>query len=210
MADNAFTKLPLAGQLGIAAAVAFAILGVFWWQYWSPKQAEYKQKSEQLDSIRKEIEALTVIANRLTEFQREVALLEAKLNTLKNILPTEKETPKLMRDVQSLASQANLTIKRFTPKAVAAKDFYQEWPIDVEVEGSYHNLGGFFDKVRLLNRLVNVGTVRISAKSQQTQSSTISAACVATTFVYVETPATPGGPPRPPGAPAPKPAGAGQ
>jgi hypothetical protein len=41
-------------------------------------------------------------------------------------------------------------------------------------------------------------------------SNTISAGCVATTFVYVETPA--GGPPgaRPPGAAPPRPAGAGQ
>ena len=99
MADNFFTKLSLAGQLGLSALVAAVILGLFWWQYWSPAQEEYKTKSTQLEALRTEIRALEVTANKLQEFQREVQLLEAKLETLKRILPPAKETPDLMRKV---------------------------------------------------------------------------------------------------------------
>ena len=84
---------------------------------------------------RSEIRALEVTANKLQEFQREVALLEAKLETLKRILPPEKETPDLMRKVQSLAAQSNLMITKFTPGATVNKEFYQEWPINVDVDG---------------------------------------------------------------------------
>ena len=41
-----------------------------------------------------------------------------------------------MRKVQALAAQSNLLIKTFTPRAVVNKDFYQEWPINVAVEGT--------------------------------------------------------------------------
>jgi type IV pilus assembly protein PilO len=200
MADNFFTKLTLAGQLGLSALVAAVILGLFWWQYWSPAQEEYKTKSVQLEALRTEIRALEVTANKLQEFQREVALLEAKLETLKRILPPEKETPDLMRKVQALASQSNLTIKNFTPSAVVNRDFYQEWPINMAVDGSYHNLGMFFDRVSRLSRLVNLGNLKINSRSDQTVSNTISANCVATTFVYVETSPPPGRPPAPGGA----------
>jgi type IV pilus assembly protein PilO len=211
MADNFFTKLSLAGQLGLSALVAAVILGLFWWQYWSPAQEEYKTKSAQLEQLRTEIRALEVTANKLQEFQREVALLEAKLETLKRILPPEKETPDLMRKVQSLAAQSNLVIRKFTPGTTVTKEFYQEWPINVEVDGSFHNLGFFFDRVRRLSRLVNIGTVKVTSRSDQTISNTISAGCVATTFVYVEAPPGAGPGARPPGAPgAPRPAGAGQ
>jgi type IV pilus assembly protein PilO len=70
----------------------------------------------------------------------------------------------------------------------------------MSVDGSYHNLGMFFDRVSRLSRLVNIGNLKINARNDQTVSNTISASCVATTFVYVE-PSPP--PARPPGAPAP-------
>ena len=196
MADNAYTKLPLGGQLGVSVALAAVIGGLFWWQYWSPATEERDQKTTKLEGLNKEIRALEVTAQKLPEFQREVALLEKKLETLKTILPPAKETPDLMRKVQSLASQSSLLIKAFTPGQTVNKEFYQEWPINMSVEGNYHNLGIFFDRVGRLSRLVNIGNIKITSRNDQTVSNTINATCVATTFVYVDTPAPP------PGAPA--------
>ncbi len=193
MADNALTRMGLAGQLGVSLFLALVIGGLFWWQHLSPAMDEERQKTAQLDTLKREIAALEVTANKLAEFQREVALLEAKLETLKRILPPEKETPDLMRKVQSLASQSSLLIKSFTPGATVNKEFYQEWPITMTVEGNYHNLGIFFDRVGRLSRLVNIGNIKITSRNDQTVSNTISASCVATTFVYVETPVPPAG-----------------
>ena len=202
MADNALTKLSTTGQLGVAAAAAVLIGGLFYWQYWGPAVEEERKKTAQLDKLRQEIRQLEVTASKLQDFQREVALLEAKLETLKRILPPEKETPDLMRKVQSLAAQSNLTIRTFTPAATVTKEFYQEWPINMAVDGSYHNLGYFFDRVSRLSRLVNVGNLKIASARDQSATRTISANCVATTFVYVDTPVTPSPAPGRPGAPA--------
>jgi type IV pilus assembly protein PilO len=188
MADNALTRMSLAGQLGVSLFLALIIGGLFWWQYLSPAMEEEKTKTARLEGLQREIRALEVTANKLAEFQREVALLEAKLETLKRILPPEKETPDLMRKVQSLASQSSLLIKTFTPGQTVNKEFYQEWPINMSVEGNYHNLGIFFDRVGRLSRLVNIGNIKISSRGDQTVSNTINASCVATTFVYVDTP----------------------
>lgn len=201
MADNALTRMSLAGQLGVSLFLALIIGGVFWWQYLSPAMEEEKQKTARLEGLQREIRALEVTANKLAEFQREVALLEAKLETLKRILPPEKETPDLMRKVQSLASQSSLLIKAFTPGQTINKEFYQEWPINMSVEGNYHNLGIFFDRVGRLSRLVNIGNIKIHSRNDQTVSNTITAQCVATTFVYVDTPAV---------APSPAPAARGR
>jgi type IV pilus assembly protein PilO len=199
MADNALTRMSLAGQLGVSLFLALLIGGLFWWQYLSPAMDEEREKTTRLEGLEREIRALEVTANKLAEFQREVALLEAKLETLKRILPPEKETPDLMRKVQSLASQSSLLIKTFTPGQTVSKEFYQEWPINMSVEGNYHNLGIFFDRVGRLSRLVNIGNIKISSRNDQTVSNTITASCVATTFVYVETPTpAPGAPGAPP------------
>jgi type IV pilus assembly protein PilO len=195
MAENALTKMSTTGQLGVAAMAAIVIGGLFYWQYWGPAVEEENTKTAQLDRLRQEIRQLEVTASKLQDFQREVALLEAKLETLKRILPPEKETPDLMRKVQSLAAQSNLTIRTFTPAATVNKEFYQEWPINMAVDGSYHNLGYFFDRVSRLSRLVNVGSLKINAAQTQSASRTISAACVATTFVYIDAPPAPATPP---------------
>ena len=201
MADNALTKLSLNGQIGASVAAAALVGGLFWYFYYSPAVEERDKKAAQLESLQKEIRALEVTANKLQEFQREVQLLEAKLETLKRILPPAKETPDLMRKVQALAAQSNLLIKTFTPQAVVNKDFYQEWPIKVEVQGTYHNLALFFDRIGRLSRLVNVGDLKVSSLTTQSSSATIAAACTATTFVYIDNP-----PPAPgaPGAAAPR------
>lgn len=197
MADNALTKLSLNGQIGASVAAAALVGGLFYYFYYADAVAERETKTARLEALQTEIRGLEVTANRLQEFQREVQLLEAKLETLKRILPPAKETPDLMRKVQALAAQSNLQIKTFTPLAVVNKDFYQEWPINVAVQGTYHNLALFFDRIGRLSRLVNIGDLKIASLPNQSVSGTISASCLATTFVYVDTPLPAPAPPRP-------------
>jgi type IV pilus assembly protein PilO len=190
MADNSLTRLPLAGQLGVSVFLAALICGLFWYFWYSDALELEKTKNARLQQLQKEIRALEVTAAK-------VQLLEAKLETLKRILPPEKEMPDLMRRVQYLCAQSNLVIRRFTPGAVATKEFYQEVPINIDVEGTFHNLGAFFDRISRLSRLVNMGTIKIAAQGTQTGSNTIAASTVATTYVYVDAPPPS---PAPPGA----------
>jgi type IV pilus assembly protein PilO len=197
MAENPLTKLPLAGQLGVSAGLAAVIAVAFWYFYWSDAVKQEAAKTANLETLQADIRKLEITANKLEEFKREVATREAKLETLKRILPAEKETPDLMRKVNYLALQSSLIIKRFNPAPTVTKEFYQEWPINVDVEGTYHNLAMFFDRVGRLTRLVNVGNVKVRANSRQTATNTITSNCVATTYVYVETPPPAAGPARP-------------
>lgn len=218
MADNPYTKLPVAGQLAVGLVLAAIIGGIFYYVFpgYEEMTNTANRKNEELAALQSDIRSLEVTANKLQEFQREVALREAKLETLKRILPADKETPELMKKVQYLAAQSNLTIRKFTPGATvrrefpiegqappkpgapkppASNEYYEEWPINVDVEGTYHNLGLFFDRVGRLSRLVNVGGLNVKAQAAAKPSSTIAVSCVATTFVYVEAPPAPAGAP---------------
>lgn len=229
MAENPLTKLPLVGQLGLSAGLALVIGGAFWYFYWQDAEADETKKRTQLSALKDEIRALEVIKNKQAEFLRELEQRKSKLELLKRILPADKETPELMKKVQYLATQSTLLIRKFNPGATqtkqfetgqpakpggpaaaagkppkpgaqAAQDSYQEWPITVDVEGTYHNLGLFLDRVSRLSRLVNVGNFKVKSQSAPRPSSTITVSCVATTYVYVEAP-----PARPAGPAAPRP-----
>lgn len=130
----------------------------------------------------------TAVKSQHAEFQKELADLEKRLTVLRSILPAEKETPTVVRNVQSMAVSSNLTIEKFTPKPEIMRDFYSDWPIAIEVQGNYNGLGMFFEKIGRSTRLIDVGTIAINSISGSTDpKQTLKASCTATTFVYKET-----------------------
>jgi type IV pilus assembly protein PilO len=189
MAENPLTRLPLAAQLGVSAVIAALLCGGFYYFWYSEALETQKKQEAKLADLQKQIRALEATANKLPEFQREVQALEARLETLKRILPPEKEMPDLMRRVQYLAAQSNLQIRKFNPAAPVQKEFYQEVPVNLDLEGTYHNLGAFLDRVSRMSRLVNLGNVKVKAQSKPTINNTIAASAVATTYVYQDAPA---------------------
>ena len=198
------SKLPWYGQLGAFALLSLAGAGVFWNFYVSPAQESLAQRQAQLDTIRADIQRGLATARRLPEFRRQVADLEAQLDRLRPVLPNEKDVADLLRRIQGMATQSNLTIRAFTPKPVATKQMHAEWPINLQLEGTYHNLGGFLERVSKFPRIINVNAIDIRARENQTESATVTAECTATTFVLLERaaakPAAPGAPAAPGGA----------
>jgi type IV pilus assembly protein PilO len=183
------SKMPWYGQIGAFVALSLAGAGVFWNWYAQPAQASIDQRRAQLDTIRTEIQRGRATAQRLPEFRREVAQLEAQLERLRAVLPEEQDVADLLRRVQAMATQSNLTIRGFTPRAVAKKQMHMEWPIGLELEGSYHDVGDFLERISKFPRIINVGGIHMKARNDAT-GPTVTAELTATTFVLIETPAT--------------------
>jgi len=182
------SKMPWYGQIGAFVALSLAGAGVFWNWYAQPAQASIDEREAQLVSIRAEIARGLATARRLPEFRREIADLEAQLERLRAVLPEEQDVADLLRRVQGMATQSNLTIRGFTPRAIAKKQMHMEWPIGLELEGSYHDLGDFLERISKFPRIINVGELHVVAREVAT-GATLTAELTATTFVLVETPA---------------------
>jgi type IV pilus assembly protein PilO len=124
-------------------------------------------------------------------FRKELATLEARLEALKPILPDERDVGDLLRRVQTLATQSNLQVRGFRPQAITARELHAEWPIALELEGNYHNLGLFLDRVSKLPRIINIGNMVLAAKEEPNSTTSMTIQAVATTFVLVEPPPAP-------------------
>src|SRR5205814_275473 len=132
-------------------------------------------------------------AKKLPEFRAQVSDLEGRLANLKQILPEEKDAADLLNRMQTVAAQSNMTIKGFKPAPTVTKQLHAEWPITLELEGTYHNLATFFDRVGKFTRIVNINGLDVKGKDKPEPNSTITATCVATTFVLLDKPSAPGG-----------------
>ena len=184
-----FSKMPWYGQLGAFALLSAAGAGVFWNFYAKPAQESIAQRQAQLATLQTEIQRGQGTARRLPEFRRQVKDLEAQLDRLRPVLPNEKDVADLLRRIQGMATQSNLTIRGFAPQAVATRQMYAEWPIGLQIEGTYHNLGTFLERVSKFPRIINVTGIHIKtkdAKEGASSASSITAECTATTFVLVE------------------------
>jgi type IV pilus assembly protein PilO len=191
------SKLPWYGQLGAFFALSLAGAGVFWNFYVKPAQESLTQREAQLATVRADIQRGLATARRLPEFRRQVTELEAQLDRLRPVLPSEKDVADLLRRIQGMATQSNLTIRGFAPQAVATRQMYAEWPIGLQIEGTYHNLGNFLERVSKFPRIINVTGIHIKAKDNGGPGDSITAECTATTFVLVEPKAAPGAPAAP-------------
>ena len=180
------TKLPWYGQVGAFVLIAGAGVGAFIYLYELPQRGEFTSRQRQLAGLQKDIAMGAETAKKLPEFRSQVGELEARLDNLKAVLPDEKDAADLLRRMQTVASQSSLTIKTFKPAPTVTKQLHAEWPINLELDGTYHNLAIFFDRVGKFTRIVNISQVEIKGKDKATPNSTISAACVATTFVLLD------------------------
>ena len=198
MAINlSLNKLPWYGQLGVFALIGAAAAGAFWNYYAVPKNAEIETRQAVLNQVRAEINRGLATARRLPEFRNEVSGLEVQLERLSAVLPEQQDVADLLNRVNAMATQSNLRIVGFIPQASTKKALHTEWPIGLKLEGSYHDLGMFLERISKFPRIINVGNMTVKARDTQTARSTVTIDVMATTFVLSEQPkpATPAGAP---------------
>lgn len=178
-------KLPFWGQVALALALAALIVAAVYFlgiQGMREQIAVLHADIEQLDAKIREGRA---IEQKLPEFEREVANLQRKLGDIQQILPTGTETGDLLRWIKNMSDQSNLELKVFAPGNLVPRDFYKDFPIDMDVVGRYHDLGIFLDRVSKYSRIINVDNLRMAATPPGSEK-TIRATFTATTFVYDE------------------------
>ena len=193
------TKLPWYAQVGAFVALAVLGCGIFYYYYEQPVRADIDSRQTQLQALRADITKGLTTAKKLPEFRQEVTDLESRLANLKAILPEEKDAADLLNRMQTVAAQSSMTIKGFKPSPTVTKQLHAEWPIALELEGTYHNLALFLDRVGKFTRIVNISGLNVKGKEKPEPNATITATCVATTFVLLDkpapAPAKPGAPP---------------
>ena len=181
-------KLPWYGQVAAFLIVAIAGYLVFH-SYWAvPAQEDIALRRQELNRKRVDISRALQTASQLPDFEAGVEELSTRLENLRAVLPEEEDAGALLRRLQTLATQSNLSIRAFTPQAATLQALHSEWPSRLELTGTYHNLGIFFDRVSKFSQIISINDVTIRAIDPPQLNATISAGCTATTFVLLATP----------------------
>ena len=185
-------------QVLLVATSCGALLGAFWYQFLNPMQLDIEGKNVKVAELQTLVAKSEAHQKELARIKKETMELEARLEMLKAILPLEKETDQIFRAVQLQAGASGLKVSRVAPRSTIDHEVYTEYPIDLDVTGTYHNVGTFLDRIRQLPRIVNISGLRLQSRASEGDQafiSSVSSSYTATTFVYKEEPIASTAPP---------------
>ena len=152
------------GLVAAAIAVVLVLVGIY--LPFSPVAQEKDQVDkavQQRAQLTQEVQQLQVYQRRFGELKQEMDALNKQLDTLKTIVPEEKETDEFIRQLQGAAAGSNVAIRQLKAKAVVPKDNnYYEMPFEIQADGPYFNVLDFFGRLSRLSRIINVGDLEFA------------------------------------------------
>ncbi len=162
------------------------VVGLFYFAYYKPKQASLKTVRNERIQAEQQVEILRVKKRQLDAIEAELVSLNSSLSELETIIPQKKETSDILRNIQQMAFDQQLDLVRFAEDRETARDFYTEWPIPIVVNGTYHNLAQFFDRILHFPRIFNIDDFSIKALSDQRSGNTITASFTLKSYFFLE------------------------
>lgn len=146
------------GLVALAITVVLVVAGVY--VPVSPVAQERDQVDKavrQRAQLNQEVQQLQVYRQRYGELKSQMDALSKQLDTLKTIVPEEKETDEFIRLVQGAAAASNVQLRRLTAQPIIAREYHYDMPFDVQADGPYFNILDFFGRLSRLSRIINVG-----------------------------------------------------
>ena len=178
------------GLLAVAITVVLVVVGVY--VPLSPvaqERDEVDKAVRQRAQLNQEVTQLQVYRQRYGELKSQMDALSKQLETLKTIVPEEKEVDEFIRQVEGAASASNVQIRRLTAQPVVAREYHYDMPFEVQADGPYFNILDFFGRLSRLSRIINVGDLDFedatgakAAKYPLRPGASVSGIFTATTF----------------------------
>jgi len=154
----------------IAWILAFVAVCVALYKYdLEDRRAELDTARASEQELRQQYEARAFQVANLEALRAQLAEMEEQFGALLGQLPKDTEVPGLLEDITEKGTDAGLAFSSIALQGERAAEFYVELPIDINVTGSYHDLGAFTSGVAGLPRIVTLHDFRISPGANTSQ-----------------------------------------
>ncbi len=164
-------KEPKTQQTIVFFVILILVLVLFFRFPYTANQNKIKDLTSRRDSLQIKVQEAEAAKARLPELQARIAQLEAEWEVAKEMLPQEKEIPKLIQQISNSGTKAGVSFLLFRPGGPVGKANYSEIPVQIKVACGYHQLGKFLSNIGNLPRIVNVPTIKIvSGKDRSTEA----------------------------------------
>lgn len=174
---------PLVPRVLCAIAVMIGVIALGWSFYWSGQIEEQEKGAQKEQKLKEEYRVKIQQAVNLNELRKQKDQVKDYVSSLEKQLPGKAQIDDLLSEINRAGAGRNLHFDLFKPGASVIRDYYAELPIDIKINGNYHNIGAFTGDIANLSRIVTLNNLVLIANKDGTG---LTMEAVAKTFRYLD------------------------
>jgi type IV pilus assembly protein PilO len=156
----------------VAALVILVLVPVYFFTTVLPvtypaRKVEIGKLEARHQELSRDLEKARLLVKNLDRVEKEYEILHEQWEVAQMLLPQTNEMPALLRKVTAAGQQSGVEFQLFKPQPAVPREFYSENPIDVKVQGGFHQTGIFLSRLANLNRIVNVANLKLKGLDKQ-------------------------------------------
>lgn len=181
---------PLPAKIITCVLLFVAMLAGGYFVYLQEMQGQLEQTQAEEVTLKEQYSGKAFQAANLEAYKAQMKEMEESFGALLRQLPTDTEVPGLLEDITRTGLGSGLEFTEIKLLPEVAQQFYIELPIQISVNGSYHDLATFISGVSSLPRIVTLHDFEIKPlvkdKDKEAGSSMLAMTVVAKTYRYNE------------------------
>ncbi len=163
--DKLIKKLTPKQQTLLLLIIPLVIAGLFVYLVYLPNKKIISNLDADIQKNESEISKSQLMESKLPELKAENVTLQQELKLATDKLPSPSEGAGVPDAIKKAAMGSGLTVKSVQAGAnnTGPGGLYIETPVNVQVNGGYHDLGKFMEQLDNMTRMLTVAELDISS-----------------------------------------------
>lgn len=178
------TDWPIIPQSVVVMLLALTVAAVGYWYWLTPLQNELVSLKQQEMELRARLTNRATQVAALPTVKKQIEELERRYHIVINQLPVEKELASLLSDINDIGIRNGLAFQRIQWAPRIERRWYYELPLNMQLTGSYEQIGQFAASIAKLSRIVTLKDFDLKVVEQNGQQETLSLKVSASTYRF--------------------------
>jgi len=166
---NFFSRLAWYYQMAVLLLLSALLVWAADYLLYSEKRTQTAKLQEQVQKLKASNAQGTIIRQNLAATEQTLKDKREEIDKLRDLLPDQVEISKVYDNIKDFLREQHLELRKFAHLKTMPGDFYTAQPIQIDVTGTYDNLGMFFSRLGFYSRIVSVTDVEVKVAEETAQ-----------------------------------------
>jgi type IV pilus assembly protein PilO len=187
---SSLENLSLPAKLAVGVLLTLLAGAAYFVIFYGEVAGNIDSQRQAIDQKRTELEKAEQAKTAYNSDLAEKARREGLARKQKKILPDDAEMPAFLQSLQNVATISGVTLTGWTPLDEVPEQFYARVPMQLKIEGRYHQIAKFFNQIGQADRIINMENIVVAVKNPgaekpvegEPEAPTVQVECLATAF----------------------------
>lgn len=149
-------------KMGVAFGILLIIALGYWQFFFKNLQASIETLNTDIAKQTENIKNKKIQLTQLPKLRQELAELNILEAQAARKLPSKKEIPALLTDISNAGHEQGLTFLLFAPKSELPAEIHTEVPVELKIQGPYHETALFMQTIASMPRIVTISNLQMT------------------------------------------------